>query len=154
MIVKHNSASPDSAVKVADFFNDGVTIIVGNWINIDGNDYRLSDGDYFIKDDNGVPVRYVSAAQYASDLVLQNIVREEVGRDLIRSIWAQLRASALPDSQKAGIATAISPVMGLIRDGEITSARFLANATTTTASYTAGVKSALLSTIDQAIAKL
>ena len=150
MITKFNSSSPPSFVTVGEF----TTGVPAWWVTVGANDYRLLDGDYIIKDDNGVPVRYVSASDYASNLVLQNIIREEVGKDLIRAIWSALRASALPDSQKAGIATAISPVMGLIRDGEIASARFLANATATTASYTAGVKTALINQIDAAIAKL
>lgn len=150
MTTKFNSASYPSFIITGEF----TTGVSAWWVNVSGNDYRLFDGDYIIQDDNGVPVRYVSSADYAADLVLQNIIREGVGKDLIRSIWSQLRASALPDSQKAGIVIAISPVMGLIRDGEITSARFLANATATTASYTAGVKTALLNLIDQAVAKL
>lgn len=150
MITKFNSALPPSFVITGEF----TAGVPAWWVTISSNDYRLFDGDYIVQDDNGVPVRYVSSSDYTSDLVLQNIVREEVGKDLIRSIWSQLRASALPYSQKAGIATAISPVMGMIRDGEIVAARFLANATATTASYTNGVKTALLNVMDQHIAKL
>lgn len=150
MITKFISSSPPPFVRSGEY-QVGVPAW---WVTVGNNDYRLFDGDYIVQDDNGVPVRYVSASDYASNLVLQNIIREEVGKDLIRAIWSALRASALPDSQKAGIATAISPVMGLIRDGEIQAARFLANATATTASYTAGVKTALINKIDAAIAKL
>lgn len=150
MITKFNSSSPPSFVTVGEF----TTGVPAWWITVDGNDYRLFDGDYIIQDDNGLPVRYVSASDYASDLVLQGIVREEVGKDLIRAIWSALRASAMTYANKAGVATSISPVMGMIRDGEIQAARFLANATATTASYTAGVKTALLNLMDQHIAKL
>lgn len=150
MTTKFNSINFPSFVTAGEF----TTGVPAWWVTVSGNEYRLFDGDYIIQDDNGVPVRYVSAAEYASDLVLQGIVREEVGKDLIRSIWSALRAASMTHANKAGVATAISPVMGMIRDGEIQAARFLANATTTTASYTAGVKTALLNLIDKAIAKL
>ena len=150
MITKFNSSSPPSFVREGEF----QTGVLAWWILIANNEYRLFNGDYIIQDDNGVPVRYVSAADYASDLVLQGIIREEIGKDLIRAIWSALRASDMSYANKAGVATAISPVMGMIRDGEIQAARFLANATATTASYTAGVKTALLNVMDQHIAKL
>lgn len=150
MIIKFNHNAPPSYVLIQDF----TVGVLGYWVTIGFDQIKLDDGDYIVQDDNGVPVRYVSAAAYASDLVLQGIVREEVGKDLIRAIWSALRASSMTDANKAGVATAISPVMGMIRDGEIVAARFLANSTATTASYTAGVKTALLSVMDQHIAKL
>lgn len=150
MITKFNSASIPSFVREGEF----TTGVLAWWVTIGINEYRLYDGDYIVQDDNGVPIRYIPAADYAPDLVLQNLVREEVGRDLIRAIWASLNASALSASQKAGVASTISPVMVMIITGEIVSGRFLANSTATNANYTAGVKTALLNLMDQHIAKL
>ncbi len=150
MTTKFNSASPPSFVREGEF----TTGVLAWWVTVGNDEYRLFDGDYIVQDENGVPIRYVSTSQYASDLAAQADIREYIGYDLIRAIWSALRASAMSDANKAGVSVAISPVMGMIRDGEIQAARFLANATTTTASYTSGVKSALLSIIDQAIAKL
>lgn len=150
MITKFNSISPPSFVREDEF----TTGVLAWWVTVDNNEYRLFDGDYIIQDDNGVPVRYVSAADYAADLVLQNIIREEVGKDLIRTIWAALRGSNMTDANKAGVSVAITPVMVMIITGEIQAARFQANATTTTASYSNGVKTALLGLIDEAKEKL
>ena len=124
------------------------------WITISGNDFRLFDGDYVICDDNGVCITYIPSAQYASDLVAQTTVREAIGKELIRSIWATLLASALTDTQKVGVANKIAVVLVMIQCAVISEARFLANTITTDANFTAGVKTSLLALMDAQIAKL
>lgn len=126
------------------------------WVTISNNDYRLFDGDYIIIDDNGVPSAYYSATQYASDLVVQNLVREAVGKELIRNIWSTLKQSLIQDTKKASIinTVGVDPALGMVRDGEITSARLLVNSINTNANFTTGVKTALLNLMDTAIAKL
>jgi hypothetical protein len=150
MITKFNSASAPSFVREGEY-QEGVPAW---WVTVENNEYRLFDGDYIAQDDNGVPVRYVSAADYAADLELQNIIREEVGRDLIRTIWAALLASGLTDAQKVGVANKIAVVLVMIDGGQITAGRFLADTITTDANFTAGIKTALLGFMDEAIAKL
>ena len=118
------------------------------------NEYRLFDGDYIICDDNGVCIKYISSTDYAADLVLQNIVREAIGKELIRSIWASLLSSGLTDAQKVGVANKIAVVLIMIQCAVIVGARFLANTITTDANFTAGVKTALLNLMDIQIAKL
>jgi len=148
--IKFDHNAPPAYVLVQDF----TVGVLGYWVSVGETQYRLSDGDYIIVDDNGIPSAYYSAAQYASDLVVQGLIRESIGKELIRNIWSALRASALADAQKSAIATTITTPIVLIHDGEITASRFLANNIATNANYTAGVKTALLNLMDTAIAKL
>lgn len=151
---KFNSLTPPSFVRTGEF----TTGVSAWWVMITENgtqnEYRLLDGDYIICDDNGVCIKYISLSQYASDLVLQNLVREAIGKELIRSIWAALRSSGLSDTQKGGVATTISPILVMVLTGEIIAGRALANSTTTNSNYTAGVKTALLALMDAQITKL
>jgi hypothetical protein len=153
-VTKFNHLTPPSFVREGEF----TTGVLAWWVSITenggANEYRLFDGDYIICDDNGVCIKYISVAEYASDLVLRNLLREAVGKILIRNIWAALLASALSDTQKGGVATTISPVLVMVLTGEIVAGRTLANSTATNANYTAGVKTALLALMDTQIAIL
>lgn len=148
--IKFDHNAPPAYVLVQDF----TVGVLGYWVSVGETQYRLSDGDYIIVDDNGIPSAYYSAAQYASDLVASNLIREAIGKELIRNIWAALLASGLTDAQKVGVANKIAVVIVIVQCGQITAARFLANTVTTDANFTAGVKTALLNLMDAAIAKL
>lgn len=149
-VIKFNSASPSGFTFTGDF----TAGVPAWWVTVNNNDYRLMDGDYVVQDDNGNPSAYYSSEQYASDLVVSNLIREAIGKELIRNIWAALLASGLTDAQKVGVANKIAVVIVLIQCGQISPGRFLANSITTDANFTAGVKTALLNLMDTAIAKL
>jgi len=150
MIVKFDHNIPPAYVLVQDF----TVGVLGYWVTIGYDQIKLADGDYIVVDDNGIPSAYYSASQYTSDLVIQALVREAVGKELIRNIWAALLASGLTDAQKVGVANKIAVVIVMVQCGQITAARFLANTVTTDANFTAGVKTALLNLMDAASAKL
>jgi hypothetical protein len=154
MITKFAIASTPSFVRVDVFRVVNGVDELGYWVTIGSNEYKLTEGDYIIQDDNGIPVAIITAAEYVGDLVKQALVREQVGLDLRRAIWAALRAGNIPDAQKGGIATTINTPVDLTRDGEIVAARALAAATATNANYTAGVRTQLLAIMDAAITKL
>lgn len=152
-ITKFSSLTPPAFVRT-DVFNAGPPVVMASWANVDGNDILLSNGDYLLQDDSLVLVSYYSAAQYASDVNVKAIVTENVGKELTRNIWNALIQSGVSDANKASIATTITTVMVMILGGQIVSARLLANSLSTTAAFTAGVKTSLLAIMDTAIAKL
>src|SRR4029079_3841270 len=131
-----------------DIFNAGPPVVMASWANIDGNDILLANGDYLIQDDNLVLINYYNASQYANDANVKAIITENVGKELTRNIWNALIQSGVSDANKASIATTITTVMVMILGGQIVSARLLANSLSTTAAFTASVKSSLLSIMD------
>lgn len=152
-IIKHSSASPDAVVKVADFFNDGITHIVGNWITVANNDIKLTDGDYILVDDDG-NVNYVSLANYNGDNFIKQRIKEQISKEAARNAWKALMDSNLTNAQKAAILVAVNPAFTALAFGEIQAARIIANNTATDANYTAGVKNSFISILDAGIAKL
>lgn len=153
-IIKHNSASPDPIVKVADFFNDGTTQIVGNWLSArDGNDYKLADGDVILVGDDG-KADYFSAADYAGNVIVKNMIHESIGKQLVRELFQTLKAQDLTDAQEGDLLNRIYPVLGTLADGFIRGARVMCNAIPTGGQFTNGRKTYLLNKIDAAIAKL
>lgn len=154
MITKFNSASPAGFSRSGDF-TLGVPawwVTIGN--EFSSNEFRLLDGDYIIRDDNGVPTRYIPAVSYAVDLVVQNIVREEVGEELNRAIVAYIRGSALTNTQKWGVFSILADSVTVIMVGDVQAGRFGANQIGTNANFTAQVKADILAIMDAAIAKL
>lgn len=153
-VIKHSSASPDPIVRVDDFFNDGTTRIIGNWITTrDGNEHKLDDGDYIVVGDDG-KADYFPAQTYAASTIVQNLVNEMIGKELVRDLFRTLKAQDLNDAQEGDLLTRIYPVLGTLSDGFIRGARVMCNAIPTGGQFTAGRKTYLLNKIDEAIATL
>lgn len=147
-LIKHSSASPD-AIVIQQEYQAGVP---GFWVqDKNGNTHKLTDGDYIAIDDDD-RVTYFPAATI-DNLALQQ-VKENLGREALRNIWKALADSGLTNTVKASILQTISPVLVACLAGEVQAARLIANATATTADYTAPRKAALLAILDEAIAKL
>lgn len=152
MIYKFNSAtSPQPSV----FEQFEFIIGVFKWkVTIDGSETVMNDGDYVYADDNGVPTQYYTAAQYANDNNVKVVVRERIGKDTERAIFAALNGSGTSSANKYSITTTIGGVFDALDNGEIQAARDGANSITPAAPFTAGVKTQLLAVLDAAIAKL
>lgn len=152
--IKHSSAAPDPIVRVADFFNDGTTQVVGNWITIrNGNDVKLQDGDFIVVGDDGQADHY-PAATYAASAIIKNLVNEMIGKELVRDLFQTLKAQNLTDAQEGDLLNRIYPVLGCLADGFIRGSRVMCNAIPTGGQFTAPRKTYLLNQIDAAIAKL
>ncbi len=151
-IIKHNSLSPDSIVKVQDFFNDGVTVIVGNWITVNGNDIRLVDGDYILIDDFGNNVKHISLDDYNSDSDKKQQIKEQISKEIMREIWKAMQSAS--DAIREGILTTITTTLIALNAGEPKAALSLATATATNSFLTAGRKTTLLNILNAGVAKL
>lgn len=149
-IIKHNSASPDPDVTQDVLFDDGVTVIQGFRINLNGSDYRLADGDYIIID--GSNSRHIPASSI--DNLLRQEYKEIVGREALRNIWKALADSNLTNTVKASILQTISPVLVACLAGEVQAAKIIAQATATMADFTNPRKTALINILNEAIDKL
>lgn len=142
--IKFNTSNKPSFVREQDF-----TVGVPMWVvNISGNDVRIFNGDFLITDSNNV-VQYIPAA----DVSLPDFqdYKDIIGKQLLSSIWKALNATGLTDAVKASILQTIANVQIACLAGEIRVARDIANATATTANFTAARKTALIALIDDAI---
>ena len=148
MVTKFDHTAPPSYVTVEPFDSE----TMGYWVNIGGS-IRLCDGDYLVSEDN-VPVKYVSAADYAAAGDKALAIRKLVGQEVFDSIINALRNSGFSAMQIVSIFGTIRDCVILCQGGEVAGARMVANNATVTANYTAGVKAALLNIIDTALLKL
>lgn len=149
MITKFNSSSPPSFVREGEF----QTGVPAWWVTINNNDYRLFDGDYILLDDDGVPVKYISSSDY-SNVILQNLVHEAIGKETVRDLFKTLKNQNLTQAEEGDILSRIYPVLGCLADGFIRGARVICNSTATGGQFTQARKTYLLGKIDEAISKL
>ena len=152
-ITKFSSASPPSFVKT-DVFNAGPPVIMASWVNLQGNDIKLSDGDYIIQDDNNIVTGYITAAQYAVGNGNTQIIKETVSKQCLRTIWQTLSQSGLTDTVKASLINTILSTIVALTAGEVKAALIIANATATTTDFTTARKNALITILNNSIALL
>lgn len=147
-LIKHSSASPDPIV-IQQEFTAGVP---GFWVqDKNGQTWKLVDGDYIAIDDDGHVTYFASAT---IDNLARQKYKEALGKEALRNIWKALADSGLIDIVKASILQTVSPVLVACLAGEVQAAKLIAQATPTTADFTAGRKNALINILNDAIAKL
>lgn len=123
-------------------------------VNVSGNDYVLSDGDYVYANDDNQPLKYVSSSEYSSSAASKRLIKEQIGSDTRRAIWDALNAASMSDASKATICNAINTVMTLLEDGEIVASQTQASNTATSGAFSPGVKTTLLSLLATSVAKI
>lgn len=100
---------------------------------------------YYIVKDNGSFLIY-SPEEFATLYI--SLRNENKGKLVVDNLLAALASANLTQSEKASLVTKLSSVFIALTIGEIQGARFLANALTTDAVFTAGRKTFLLAQID------
>lgn len=128
-------------------FTTGVPMWI---VTISGNDIRIFNGDFLVTENDAV-IQYIPAA--SASLPDFQDYKDIIGKQLLTTIWKTLNATGLTDAVKASILQTIVNVQIACLAGEIRVARDIANATATTANFTAARKTALLGLIDTAISE-
>lgn len=129
--------------------------IIGYRVFIHGiGDVRIVNGDLIVLNDKDEPIDVVTSSELSSSENRQQIAKDIVAEELRVAIWKAFKDANLTNNVKLSIANTIIITLLLISQGEVQLARVAANMTATTADFTAGRKTLLLSLIDAAISKL
>jgi hypothetical protein len=154
MIIKFDSLNkPDFVTQ--DFLlddHDALQKILGYLIQTNNGSIRIDDGDYI--EVNGSEYKVFKASDYSSQAIIQDYIRESIGKELVKELWKDLDAMNLTEAQDLDLVNRILPVLVCLGDGFILRSRKVLNTMTTAGQLTLARKNFILNKIEQALTKI